>query len=175
MAYGRSSGIASNRNLPNLVKGLGIVGSGRDDSIAGHGDILDNDDGPYVRGDPDPCCGGSNTAADLEKVVCLSGGAQPGASLVDADFKTGSPTLCIYDLGGEPVLRNTALHVDLQITADIRARDVVPGDIDYTGRRGRESSKCIREEIEVVRTASWALVDNLNDTGQRHIQDQDRA
>lgn len=149
-----------------LVRRLSVVGSGGHNSIAGHWDVLDNHRSSDMRGDPDPCRAGTSTTADLKEVVRLSSGTLPGSSRVGADFEFVSSAFGVDDLSREPVLRNAALHVDLQVTADFGARNIIPGDVDNAGGRGCESGKSVGEKIEVVRTASWAFVDNLYPSSQ---------
>lgn len=125
----RSKNIYSEKDLPKGQKcstttkistslslvHLRIVGRGGDNGIASHGHILDNNCSSDVRSRPDPSSAGSNPAANFEKVVRLPGRCHPRLSLIGADLELGSPALCIDDLGGEPVLTDTTLHVDLEI------------------------------------------------------------
>jgi len=139
---------------------LSVVGSSSDDGVARHRDVLDDNLSTSLAGNSNPSRAGSDSTRDLEEVVGLSSSGLPGFARVGRHFHLGSAAVGVDNLGGEPVGRNAGLHVNLDVTDDW-ARDVVPGDIDDTLGWSGESSKGVREEVEVVGATAWALVDNL--------------
>lgn len=114
------------------LKRLGIVGSSSDNSVAGHGNILDDDLSVRLAGDPNPSRAGTDTTGNLEEVVGLSSSGLPGLARVGRDFHLGGAFVRVDDLRAEPVCGNAALHVDLDVASDVGAADVVPRDVDDT-------------------------------------------
>lgn len=108
---------------------LCIVSASRDDSIASHGHVLDNDSRACLRSDPDSRLGSAGTTRDLKEVVRLPIGRLVRLAPIDADLHLGRPTLGVDDLRREPVLGHAGLHVDLQGTGD-GASDVLPVEAD---------------------------------------------
>lgn len=150
--------IVSTQNSQHVLA-LSVVGSGGSNSITSHADTLDSDSSTSVAGSPDPSSGGTNAARNLKEVVGLPGGAQPGFSTVDADLEFCGPALAVDDLGREPVLRDAALHVDLERRGDW-ACDVVPGQVDDAYALGGERGKGGWEEVKVVCAAAGTFIDN---------------
>jgi len=149
------------KGAKGLALRLCVVGSSGDSGITGLGDILDHDLGTSVASNSDPSRSCSDAARNLEEVVGCPGGGDPCLARVNRDLHLGSTAVGVDDLSGEPILRDTTLHVDLEVALD-RARDVFPADINDASGSGSKLGESVLEEVEMVRSTAWALVDDLS-------------
>lgn len=116
-----------------------------------------------MAGSPDPSSRGSNTARNLKKVVVSAGRRPPRVALIGGDLELRGTAVGIDDLRAEPVLRDAGLHVDLERARDVRARYVIPGQVDDSLGFIGEGFKGVGEKVEMVVTAARAFVNDLLD------------
>lgn len=95
----------------------------------------------------------------LEEVVRLPLGALPGLATIGRDIERGDLDVGVHDLHGEPVSAGTRLVLEDNGGGDA-ARNNLPRDVDYSLGGISELLESVGEEVEVVRTASRALIDN---------------
>jgi hypothetical protein len=149
--------------LTNPNKTLLVVPRRLDTRITRHRHILDNNTLPILARNPHARLRSSHPTRDLKEVVVRPLRLFPRLAAIDRNFELGGPAVGVYDLSGEPVLRDAGFEVDSQRAGDERAAvDKLVRRVDYSfARVGFEGCPGVLEEVEVAGVAFGALVYNL--------------
>lgn len=106
----------------------------------------------------DPSSHRTGASLKLKVVVHIPGCYLPGAAVVGADFELCSTTLRVDDSRGEPVLRRSTVHLDLDGVCD-RARHKVPLDVGFTQALVGDLGEHVWAHVEVVLVATGFVGD----------------
>ena len=138
-----------------------VVDSALGGLTRGHVDILDDDSVTLLGSGSDPSSLGASTAGDLEEVVDVSGGGLPGLTAVATDLELEGTQPSVHDSGSKPVLRASAVHLDLK-TIDDGARNEFPLDGDLAEVLVGDLGEHVGRHVQVVLIAT-GLVGNLTE------------
>lgn len=114
-----------------------------------HINVLDNDTVTILRSSSDPSSLGASAAGKLEEVVDVSSGRLPGAAVVGTDLKLECTQTSVHDSCSKPVLRRTAVHLDLKTIGDW-AGNKFPLDGDLTEVLVGKLREHIGRHVQVV-------------------------
>lgn len=131
--------------------------------------VLDNDLSSSVAGQLDPSGAALQRVSSLEEVVDVAGGLDPSLALVNADLERLGAAGGVLDRCGEPVLRSTLVHVDLERRGD-GALDELPLDaVDAaTGHAVGEFGPGVRGHVQVVLVAASLVGDLFSNFVSNH-------